>query len=388
MPRASRRWTRSSTSPSTASSAPPSRASPSVQEIWKRMEQNGDIYIDTYAGWYSVRDEAYYAEDETDRRRGRRAPRPAGHAGRVGRGEELFLPPLRLSGQAARALREPARFHRPGLAPQRGDQLRQGRPEGSLDLAHHLRLGRQGAERPRARDVCLGRRADQLHHRRRLSRRDRSELALLAGRRAHHRQGHHPLPRGVLAGLPDVGRHSRAEARLCPRLPVQQGREDVEVGRQRRRPLQPRRAVWRRPDALFLPARGAVRAGRQLQPRGHRRAHQCRSRQRSRQSRAALAVDDRKATRRRAAGARRIHRQRQGDPGAGRRHDRSCRAPRWRRSRSINGSTPCGPWSPKPTAISRARRRGRWPRPIRRGRRRCSTSPPKWCARSRSWRSR
>ncbi|MDB5500785.1 MAG: methionyl-tRNA synthetase, partial [Tardiphaga sp.] len=26
---------------------------------------NGDIYLDSYAGWYSVRDEAYYAEDET-----------------------------------------------------------------------------------------------------------------------------------------------------------------------------------------------------------------------------------------------------------------------------------------------------------------------------------
>ncbi len=37
----------------------------SVQSIWNRMQQNGDIYIDTYAGWYSVRDEAYYAEDET-----------------------------------------------------------------------------------------------------------------------------------------------------------------------------------------------------------------------------------------------------------------------------------------------------------------------------------
>jgi methionyl-tRNA synthetase len=35
------------------------------QEIWKRMEANGDIYLDKYAGWYSVRDEAYYAEDET-----------------------------------------------------------------------------------------------------------------------------------------------------------------------------------------------------------------------------------------------------------------------------------------------------------------------------------
>jgi methionyl-tRNA synthetase len=37
----------------------------STQEIWRRMQANGDIYVDTYAGWYSVRDEAYYAEEET-----------------------------------------------------------------------------------------------------------------------------------------------------------------------------------------------------------------------------------------------------------------------------------------------------------------------------------
>ena len=34
-------------------------------EIWKRMEANGDIYLDKYAGWYSVRDEAFYEEGET-----------------------------------------------------------------------------------------------------------------------------------------------------------------------------------------------------------------------------------------------------------------------------------------------------------------------------------
>lgn len=34
------------------------------QAIWQAMEANGDIYLDKYAGWYSVRDEAYYAEDE------------------------------------------------------------------------------------------------------------------------------------------------------------------------------------------------------------------------------------------------------------------------------------------------------------------------------------
>src|SRR3954462_14363582 len=37
----------------------------SVQEVWRRMAENGDIYPSTYSGWYSVRDEAYYAEDET-----------------------------------------------------------------------------------------------------------------------------------------------------------------------------------------------------------------------------------------------------------------------------------------------------------------------------------
>jgi methionyl-tRNA synthetase len=39
----------------------------SSHEIWRRMAANGDIYLDRYAGWYSVRDEAYYAEDETTR---------------------------------------------------------------------------------------------------------------------------------------------------------------------------------------------------------------------------------------------------------------------------------------------------------------------------------
>jgi len=29
------------------------------------MEENGDIYLDKYSGWYSVRDEAYYDESET-----------------------------------------------------------------------------------------------------------------------------------------------------------------------------------------------------------------------------------------------------------------------------------------------------------------------------------
>ena len=37
----------------------------SSEAIWSAMEANGDIYLDKYSGWYSVRDEAYYDESET-----------------------------------------------------------------------------------------------------------------------------------------------------------------------------------------------------------------------------------------------------------------------------------------------------------------------------------
>ena len=34
------------------------------QSIWQAMEANGDLYLDRYEGWYSVRDEAFYDESE------------------------------------------------------------------------------------------------------------------------------------------------------------------------------------------------------------------------------------------------------------------------------------------------------------------------------------
>ncbi|MGJ9402553.1 methionine--tRNA ligase [Arthrobacter sp. KK5.5] len=37
-----------------------------AQAIWKRMEANGDIYLDKYSGWYSVRDEAFHNEEDTE----------------------------------------------------------------------------------------------------------------------------------------------------------------------------------------------------------------------------------------------------------------------------------------------------------------------------------
>jgi methionyl-tRNA synthetase len=37
---------------------------PSTHELWKRMQERGDIYLSKYEGWYSVRDEAYFDEGE------------------------------------------------------------------------------------------------------------------------------------------------------------------------------------------------------------------------------------------------------------------------------------------------------------------------------------
>lgn len=49
-----------------------------VQEVWRRMEANGDIYLDKYSGWYSVRDEAFYIEDDTEVRDGQRYAKETG----------------------------------------------------------------------------------------------------------------------------------------------------------------------------------------------------------------------------------------------------------------------------------------------------------------------
>ena len=55
------------TARTTISSAPPSRATTasSAGDLASAWQAAGDIYLDKYAGWYSVRDEAYYDENET-----------------------------------------------------------------------------------------------------------------------------------------------------------------------------------------------------------------------------------------------------------------------------------------------------------------------------------
>ena len=39
----------------------------SCQALWQKLADAGDIYLDKYHGWYSVRDEAYFGEDELEK---------------------------------------------------------------------------------------------------------------------------------------------------------------------------------------------------------------------------------------------------------------------------------------------------------------------------------
>ena len=50
----------------------------SVNEIWRRLINSGDIYLDKYSGWYSVSDEAYYDEDEIEEKNGTKISKISG----------------------------------------------------------------------------------------------------------------------------------------------------------------------------------------------------------------------------------------------------------------------------------------------------------------------
>ncbi len=111
------------------------------------MEANGDIYLDKYAGWYSVRDEAYYDESETRLDDKGQRLGPNGTPVEWVEEESYFF---RLSAYQDKLLElysDDPDFVLPEGAHERGRELRARRPAGSVDLAHDLRLGRQGAGR-------------------------------------------------------------------------------------------------------------------------------------------------------------------------------------------------------------------------------------------------
>jgi len=83
---------------------------------------------------------------------------------------------------------------------------------------------------------------DQLHHRRRISRRKAAKSGITGRRRSYHRQDiirFHAVywPAFLMSAA------FRAEAGLRPRLSCSTGANNVEIGRQRRRSLQSRRSI-------------------------------------------------------------------------------------------------------------------------------------------------
>ena len=38
----------------------------SVQNLWKILKENDEIYLSKYSGWYSVSDEAFYNDNEIE----------------------------------------------------------------------------------------------------------------------------------------------------------------------------------------------------------------------------------------------------------------------------------------------------------------------------------
>ena len=134
-----------------------------------------------------------------------------------------------------------------------------------------------------------------------------------------HRQGHHPLPRPLLAGDPGVGGPAAADRAVRARLPDGRRRQDLEVDRQRGGAGRARRAVRHRCRPLVAAQRVTARCRHRLHRRAARPAGERRSRQRSRQPRHPHG-------RARAPSARRADRR-------GARHRRRRRCRRCRRSR-------------------------------------------------------
>ncbi len=261
----------------------------SVQAIWERMAANGDIYLSKYAGWYSVRDEAYFDESELTPGPDGTKLAPTGAPVEWVEEESWFF---RLSAYADKLLAHYA-AHPDFVTPEKYlNEIVAFVKRGLSDLSISRTAFAWGVPVPGDPKHVMYVWVDALTNYLTATGfpdADAPRAQILAGRRACDRQGHHPLPRHLLAGVSDVGRPAGPAPDRRARLFVQPRREDVEVGRQRREPGEPGRVLWARPGALFLPARGAVRPGRQLFARGDRGADERRPRQRHRQSRPALA---------------------------------------------------------------------------------------------------
>ena len=115
------------------------------------MEKAGDIYLGKYAGWYSVRQEAYFDEKETTLGADGVRREPLGSPVEWTEEETYFF---RLSAFQERLLAHYEKHPDFILPPERRNEVVsfvKGGPRRSVDLAHDARLGHQGAGGSRRR---------------------------------------------------------------------------------------------------------------------------------------------------------------------------------------------------------------------------------------------
>ena len=111
----------------------------------RRWRRAGDLYLDRYEGWYSVRDEAFYDESELIDGEGGEKLSPQGTPVEWTVEESWFFRLSKYQQPLLDHYRGQSRLHPAREPPQRGAALRRGRAQGPQRLAHQLRLGRAGA---------------------------------------------------------------------------------------------------------------------------------------------------------------------------------------------------------------------------------------------------
>ena len=223
-----------------------------------------------YEGWYCPR----CADFKTDRaRRGQPLPDPPDRA-REREGGELVLPAVRVPGAARAALRRAPGLRHAAEPLQRGALVHQERPARPLAQPPAAQVGRAGAVGRQPGHLRLDRRAAQLLHGALLRARGRGpDGPLLARDGPPDRQGHPQVPRGLLARAADGGRDRGARARRHPRLPAAGRPQDVQVARQRDRPVPGhRRSTGPTRCASTCCARSASARTARSRPRASRRA--------------------------------------------------------------------------------------------------------------------
>ena len=157
-----------------------------VQAIWTAVAANGDIYKDSYAGWYSVRDEAFYTESEVETDADGTKISPQGTPVEWLEEESYFF---RLSDYQDRLLdlyKNNPQFIQPDSRRNEIIKFVEGGLK-DLSVSRTASIGRAGAD-DRACDLCLDGCADQLSDRDGISRNRRRCLHRLpAGGFAHYR---------------------------------------------------------------------------------------------------------------------------------------------------------------------------------------------------------